>query len=156
MRVCEAGATTGQVITEVTRRWPTVPVSVVSATVLGLVRNGFLLTDLLPGDLTDDPLGHLLGRLPAASPAREKLTPLRRLLADADRYRPGDPARLVELSAARELADEISFAVLAATRQDLAAGRLQLAVSPRGRRRRIDPGPVHRPAPRHSVRSCPR
>ncbi|MGH3900482.1 MAG: lantibiotic dehydratase [Pseudonocardiaceae bacterium] len=109
LRTCRAGATVDQVIAEVGRRWSTVPESVVRATVLGLVRAGFLLSDLLPGDLGDDPLGHLLGRLPAVSPVREKLASLRRLLADADQCRPGYPSRLAALIAARDLADEISF-----------------------------------------------
>ncbi|MGH3832652.1 MAG: lantibiotic dehydratase, partial [Pseudonocardiaceae bacterium] len=109
LRTCRAGATIDQVITEVLRRWSTVPESVVRATVLGLVRCGFLLSDLLPEDLGDDPLGYLLGRLPAASPVRKKLASLRRLLADADRSSPGDPSRLAALIAARDLADEISL-----------------------------------------------
>lgn len=126
LRTCRAGATIDQVITEVVRRWSTVPESVVRATVLGLVRTGFLLSDLLPGDLGDDPLGHLLGKLPAASPVREKLASLRRLLGDADRHRPGDPRRLAALTAARDLADEISFQERALTVDVVADAHLVL------------------------------
>ncbi len=126
LSTCRAGATIDQVIIEVVRRWSTVPESVVRATVLGLVRSGFLLSDLLPADLGADPLGHLLGRLPAASPVREKLSSLRRLLADADRYRPGDPRRLAALTAARDLADEISFQECALTVDVVADAHLVL------------------------------
>ncbi len=109
LEICRAGATIGQVISEVAQRWPTVPESVVTATALRLVRSGFLLTDLLPDDVGDDPLGHLLSRLPAASTWRGKLRRLRQLLADADRNRPGERGRLAGLTAARNLADEIAF-----------------------------------------------
>lgn len=126
LRTCRAGATIDQVVTEMVRRWPTVPESVVRATVLGLVRSGFLLSDLLPGDISDDPLGHLLGSLPAANPVREKLASLRRLLADADRYRPGDPSRLAALTAARDLADEISLQERALTVDVVADAQLVL------------------------------
>jgi lantibiotic biosynthesis protein len=99
----------GQIYDAVTRRWAAVTEQVVSDTTFGLVRGGFLLTDLLPGDLSADPLGHLLARLPAASPRRDALTRLRRLLADADDHRPSEPARLEALTTARDLADEIAF-----------------------------------------------
>jgi lantibiotic biosynthesis protein len=107
MRVCEAGATLRQIGAEVAQRWPTVPEAVLHSTVLGLVRGGFLLTDLLPADVNDDALGHLLLRLPGTSPLRDALARLRLLLVDADRYPPGDPDRLRALRSARELADEI-------------------------------------------------
>lgn len=109
LTTCQAGATLDQVIMEVRHRWPSVPDSVVTATVLSLIRSGFLLTDLLPDDVTADPLRHLLGKLPAASAMRQKVSRLRELLADADRYPPGDPVRLKALSAARDLADGIFF-----------------------------------------------
>lgn len=48
-----------------------------------LARDGFLLTDLLPGDVTVDPLGHLLGKLTPDHRLRAPLASLRRLLADA-------------------------------------------------------------------------
>jgi len=109
MRVCRPGATAEEMLRAVARRWPAVPESLVSDTLLGLVRSGFLLTDLLPADLSDDPLGHLLSKIPVASPLREPLGRLRQLLADADRYPPGEAVRLAALTAARDLADEIGF-----------------------------------------------
>ncbi len=126
LRTCRAGATIDQVITEVLRRWSTVPESVVRTTVLGMVRCGFLLSDLLPEDLGDDPIGHLLGRLPAASLVREKLASLRGLLRDADRYCPGNPSRLAALTVARDLADEISLQERALTVDVIADAHLVL------------------------------
>jgi thiopeptide-type bacteriocin biosynthesis protein len=108
MKVCQTGSTAGEILLAVAHRWPTVPESLVSDTVLSLVRSGFLLTDLLPADLGDDPIGHLLGKIPPSNPLRESLGCLRQLLADADRYPPGDTARLAALTAARDLADEIA------------------------------------------------
>jgi lantibiotic biosynthesis protein len=109
MRVCRARATAEEILRAVARRWPAVPESLVSGTLFGLVRNGFLLTDLLPADLSDDALGHLLSKIPVVSPLREPLGRLRQLLADADRYPPGEAVRLAALTAARDLADEIGF-----------------------------------------------
>lgn len=109
MQVCRSGATVGDVFAQVTRRWPAVPQSLVAATVRSLVRGGFLLTDLLPDDVGDDPLGHLLSKLAAASSLRPQLSRLRRLLAAADRSPPGDPARMAALAAARDVADQIFF-----------------------------------------------
>lgn len=108
MSVCAAGATVSQIHATIAEHWP-VPESVVGATLTELVRNGFLLTDLLPGDVTDDPLGHLLDKLTFDHRLRASLVRLRGLLADADRYRPGDPVRLDKLRDARNLADRISF-----------------------------------------------
>ena len=50
---------------------------------------------------------HLLGRVPAVLPVRDSLERMRSLLAEADRHRPGDPARLAALHAAREEADQV-------------------------------------------------
>lgn len=108
MSVCARGATASQVFAAVARRWP-VPEPAVRTTVTELVRGGFLLTDLLPGNISDDPIRHLLGRLPALHPLRGILSRLRQLLANADRHRPGEPARLTALAAARRLADQICF-----------------------------------------------
>ncbi|MBV9141136.1 MAG: lantibiotic dehydratase [Pseudonocardiales bacterium] len=108
MSLCAAGASASQIPAKVVERWK-VPDPLVRAMLTELVRDAFLLTDLLPGDLTVDPLGHLVDKLTPGHRLRTSLTRLRRLLADADRYRPGDPVRLDTLMEARNLVDQISF-----------------------------------------------
>lgn len=106
LRVCAAATTAAHIANEVTRRWP-VPETVLSATLTQLVRGGFLLTDLLPPDVTDNPLGHLLGRLPPDHALGRPLAQLQGLLAGADRHPVGGPARLQALMTARDLADQV-------------------------------------------------
>lgn len=106
MHRCTGGATTVDVIEEVTRRWP-VPESAAAAMLIALVAGGFLLTDLLPLDIRSDPLGHLVGRLAHDDPRRAPLHRLRELLAEADKRPAGDPARLGALMRARDAADAI-------------------------------------------------
>jgi hypothetical protein len=108
MSLCAAGARASQVHAKVAERWK-VPEPVVRAILTELARDGFLLTDLLPGDVTVDPIGHLVDKLTPGHRLRASLARLRGLLADADRYRPGDPVRLDKLRDARNLADQISF-----------------------------------------------
>jgi thiopeptide-type bacteriocin biosynthesis protein len=107
MAACANGTSLGQVLDAVRTRWPQVPESTVIATIEELVRRGFVLTDLLPDDSGDDPLGHLLQRIPSSHPSREPVARLRDTLALADRHRVGDPARLAALKSARELADQV-------------------------------------------------
>jgi lantibiotic biosynthesis protein len=109
MEVCRAGAALSDIHQAVTRQWPSVPGPVISATVLSLARAGFLLTDLLPDDLSRDPVGHLLRRIPGSSPLREPLSGVRCQLREADQHPPGRPPRLAALSAARDLADSVSL-----------------------------------------------
>lgn len=106
LSMCQPGATGGQVCAKVAERWPGTE-RMVRTTLSELVRDGFLLTDLLPDDLTDDPVGHLLDRLTDDHQLRAPLTRLRSGLADADGHRPGDPRRLEALTAARDLTDQI-------------------------------------------------
>lgn len=108
MSLCATGATASEIHAKVAERW-TVPEPVVGAMLTELARDRFLLTDLLPGDVTVDPLGYLVGKIASGHRFRASLARLRRVLADADGYRPGDPVRLVKLRNARSLADEISF-----------------------------------------------
>lgn len=108
MSLCAAGASASQIPAKAAERWK-VPEPVVRAMLTELARDGFLLTDLLPGDITVDPLGYLVGKLTPGHRLRASLARLRRLLADADGYRPGDPLRLGTLRDARNLADQISF-----------------------------------------------
>ncbi len=106
MQMCAEGAAGSDVTRAVMRRWP-VPDQVVFAALVELVRGGFLLTDLWPADITDDPLGHLLGKIPRDYALATQLTRLRLLLADADSQPVGDLARIQALAIARDLADDV-------------------------------------------------
>ncbi len=103
---CASRAPLKRVAAETAARFE-VPQEAVDSMLRELVRNGFLLIDLLPEDVTADPLRHLLDRLPADSPMREAVRELRRFLAEADGRPPGDAARLAALRAARDTADGI-------------------------------------------------
>lgn len=107
MAACAHGATLTGVLAAVAARWPTVPEETVRAMVLELARCGFLSTDLLPEDGSDDPLGHFLQRIPGTHPLRENLTAIRAGLAEADRFPPGAPERLAALAAAQEAVDRV-------------------------------------------------
>lgn len=107
LQACTTGSDASSLVTLIRDRWPAASEAAVRATLGGLVSHGMLLVDLLPGDLWDDPLGHLLGRLPARHPEREALERLRSLLAEADRHSPGEAARLSALRAARHQADQV-------------------------------------------------
>jgi thiopeptide-type bacteriocin biosynthesis protein len=106
LRICADGVLGSDAAGEVMRRWQ-VPDQVARSALAELARGGFLLTDLLPGDITSDPLGHLLGKIPPGHVLTSQLERLRRLLAAADHHPVGDPARLQALTTARDLADDI-------------------------------------------------
>jgi thiopeptide-type bacteriocin biosynthesis protein len=99
-------ATAGQLTTAIHQRWPQIPATVIHTCLRDLARDGFLLTSLLPEDVTGDPLAHLLREAPAA--AFPPLTRLWSLLTEADQYQPGAPARLTALQRARETATMIA------------------------------------------------
>jgi hypothetical protein len=107
LRACATGTDANSVVALVRENWPAVAEETARESLAVLAQHGLVLTDLLPGDLWDDPLGHLLGRLPSQHPEREPLERLRSLLAEADRHRLGDPARLAALRAARQAADQV-------------------------------------------------
>lgn len=107
MKVCTRGAQWSEVLDAVTRTWPEAPEPSARSVVLELVRRGFLLTDLLPDCGSDDPLGHLLRKLPLRSALRDELTLIRQHLADADTFPPGVPERRKALAAARAVADRV-------------------------------------------------
>ncbi|WP_322751887.1 MULTISPECIES: lantibiotic dehydratase [unclassified Frankia] len=109
MRLCVTGINGAELLTELAGRWPGTPASTVEAAVLGMVRTGFLLTDLLPANLSDDPLTHLSARLPDDHHLHRQLRRLQEALAAADYLEPGAPARLEALHAARDVADAICF-----------------------------------------------
>lgn len=108
MGACATGASWKAVLEAVTSRWPGAPEPAARSTVLELLRHGFLLSDLLPEPVTDDPLGHLLRKLPPGSPVRGEVAVLRRHVAAADAFPPGVPERLAALKAARETADRVT------------------------------------------------
>ncbi len=89
------------------RRHPAVDATVIGRAVRQMITSGLILTDLLPADLRDDPLGHLLCKLPPTAASRPALHRLRELLVHADEYSPGTPVRLDLLHAARQTADEV-------------------------------------------------
>ncbi|MGH3321249.1 MAG: lantibiotic dehydratase [Streptosporangiaceae bacterium] len=76
MSLCAAGATGRDIRAKIAERRP-VPEHVVDAALTELVRDGFLLTDLLPGDFADDPIGQLLRKLIPGHRLRAPLVRLR-------------------------------------------------------------------------------
>ncbi|MDT0322878.1 lantibiotic dehydratase [Streptomyces millisiae] len=107
IRLCAGGARGSDVLAAVLERYPGASVEAARGAVAEMVRTGILLTDLLPEDLRDDPLGHLVDRLPEAIPERVALVRLRQSLRAADHLPPGVERRLKSLSSARELADSL-------------------------------------------------
>ncbi|MFF4990609.1 lantibiotic dehydratase [Streptosporangium saharense] len=107
MAQCADPARAGTVVEAVLARWPHAPRATVFDTVADLARRGFLLTDLLPADAGNDPVGHLLSVLPETHPQHYPLVQLRNVLAAADTLRPGSPERRKALGSARDLADTI-------------------------------------------------
>lgn len=107
MDVCAAGAQWSTVIDAVSRKWPAAPETLIRSMILELVRRGFLLTDLLSGSSTSDPLSHFLAKIPAANQIWGDLALIRCHLADAEGCAPGQPRRLELLAAARDAADRI-------------------------------------------------
>jgi hypothetical protein len=105
MRLCADGMTGAEVVVELLRRWPASGEAARNV-VAEMARGGFVSTDLLPADVTCDPLGHLLGKLPPGHRLDPSLRRLRGLLAAADERAVGDAGRLATLTGARDLADE--------------------------------------------------
>ncbi|MEV0150006.1 MULTISPECIES: lantibiotic dehydratase [unclassified Nonomuraea] len=104
---CGRGASGGQLIETIRGAWPQATPELIRDTVTTLAADGFLLSDLLPADVTDDPLAWLVKQLPAHSRHREALTGLRDLLHRADQQPPGCPGRLTLLRQARQVADQV-------------------------------------------------
>ncbi|MFB8290219.1 lantibiotic dehydratase [Kitasatospora purpeofusca] len=123
------GAQAGQVVGAALEHWPGAGTDAVRVAITALVRTGLLLTDLLPDDPADDPLGHLAERLPPASGLRAAVLDLRALLAEADRHRPGAPERLPLLRAARRAADAIHITDRPLTCDTVADAELRLPAS---------------------------
>ncbi|MEU9835907.1 lantibiotic dehydratase [Streptosporangium sp. NPDC048047] len=145
---CERGASGGQLIEAIGGTWPQVPGQLIRDTVMTLAADGFLLSGLLPADVTDDPLAWLVKQLPARSRHREALTRLRDLLLDADQQPPGHPGRLALLRQAHNVADQVVHCqrplivdTVADARIHLADGLLAEAAQAAGVLARISSGP---------------
>jgi thiopeptide-type bacteriocin biosynthesis protein len=109
MDICRDGASWQQVATALARERPGVPDGAVDSALRTMARNEFLLTDLAsPPDACDDPIGHVLSKLPMNEPLRGELSRLRAALIEADACPPGHPARMAALRAARKSADDVA------------------------------------------------
>lgn len=108
LNVCRTPARVAEVCAAVEARWPSVPAETVRATVQKLVRTGLLLTDLLPDDVAQDPIKHLLARVPASHDIVGPMIDLRDLLAEADKSPPGTDERLATLDEARTICDRLA------------------------------------------------
>ncbi|PUB27696.1 thiopeptide-type bacteriocin biosynthesis protein [Promicromonospora sp. AC04] len=108
LETCRTPARLAQVSATIQTRWPNAPAETIRATVQMLVRVGLLLTDLLPDDVAQDPLKHLLTLIPAQHEMLGPLVQLRDLLAEADKYPPGTDERLDALAEARPICDSLS------------------------------------------------
>ncbi|MDB1086179.1 lantibiotic dehydratase [Streptomyces sp. ACA25] len=124
--ICRDGAPGARVLGGMTARYQAVDEATIRATVRQMIRTGFLLTDLLPGSIRADPLGHLLARLPPAAALRRDLERLRELLDGADALPPGTPERLPLLRSARDAADALATVERPLTTDTLADASLVL------------------------------
>ncbi|WP_059013474.1 lantibiotic dehydratase [Streptomyces specialis] len=104
---CREGMPARTVLAGLATRYPAAGETVITTAVRQMIRTGLLLTDSLPAHMRDDPLGHLLARLPSSVALRPVLERLRDLLTRADEFALGTPQRLALLRAARRTADEV-------------------------------------------------
>ncbi|MGW6455628.1 lantibiotic dehydratase [Streptomyces sp. NPDC055078] len=123
---CAGRALGSGVIAAVLDRYPGATIQDAERALVQLIRTGILLTDLLPDDLRDDPIGHLLRVVPASAPEHGFLVRLRHVLDEADRHPPGAAQRLGLLRAARDLSDRIHRADRPLTVDTLADAELRL------------------------------
>ncbi|MBB1261392.1 lantibiotic dehydratase family protein, partial [Streptomyces alkaliterrae] len=107
LQACADGARTADVLDQLAHRYPTATRADITHAVQNMIDAGLLLCDVLPTDLRDDPVRHLLNRLLTDATAAPGLTRLRALLADADAHSPGAPQRRTLLSAARDETDAL-------------------------------------------------
>ncbi|MEE1927390.1 lantibiotic dehydratase [Streptomyces sp. TRM 70351] len=107
MQTCTNGARADDVLAQLTDRYPTAKPADISRAVHDMIEAGLLLCDVLPADLRDDPLQHLLDRLPAGASASTNLERLRMLISEADAHPPGTSRRRALLTAARKQADAL-------------------------------------------------
>lgn len=129
MATCAEGATTRSVLEVVRSRWPEASEARVLDMITDLVRYGLLIADLLPDDISADPIGRLLTVLSAAHPAHPPLEALRTALAAADTQRPGESERLEMLARARDIADQVSLVDRPLTVDVAADARIDVSTS---------------------------
>ncbi|WP_460707644.1 lantibiotic dehydratase [Myceligenerans halotolerans] len=108
LETCRRDAMLDQIVAAVIDAWAQAPEQMVRSTVVEMVRTGLLLTDLLPDHIADDPLGHVLSKLPDGEDLVEPLTMISKHLRAADRHPPGAAERIEALSTARDLCDAIT------------------------------------------------
>ena len=126
LELCASPTLADDVISSVRSRYPHAAWEDARGAVADMIRTGMLLTDLLPEDLSNDPLGHLLDKLPASFPLRTLLADLREMLGQADEHAPGASRRLELLRSARDLADRIHGVERPFTVDTLADAELRL------------------------------
>lgn len=126
LTVCTDRALGGDIIAAILDRCPSATAEAAQAALVQMIRTGILLTDILPEDLRDDPLGHLLRKVPEPAPEHALLLRLRDLLGEADRHPPGAAQRLTLLRSARALADHIHPVERPITVDTLADAELRL------------------------------
>ncbi|WP_168222737.1 lantibiotic dehydratase [Streptomyces xiamenensis] len=107
LEASRGGVPAAELLAELQRRHPGAGEPAVRRAILDMIDTSLLLTDLLPADLRDQPLHHLLARLPSTAGARHALSLLARLLAQCDTQPPGSPPRRRRLEEARALADQL-------------------------------------------------
>lgn len=107
LQACREGASVTVILAEMAARWPRAAAGSGPRLLRELLDRGFLLPDFLPDDPRDDPLGHLMDRLPTDSPHRCPLERLRERVIDADQHRPGSPERLALLADALATARDL-------------------------------------------------
>ncbi|WP_411145889.1 lantibiotic dehydratase [Streptomyces sp. x-80] len=112
------GALAGDLLNGLLCRHPGADPRKATRAVINMIDTGLLLPDL-PADLRDNPVQHLLDKLPPTALLRPCLARLDQLLARCDTYPPGTPQRRKLLEEARDLADEVHH-----TRRPLAVDTL--------------------------------
>ncbi|WP_329072846.1 lantibiotic dehydratase [Streptomyces sp. NBC_01429] len=126
LKTCADGVLGSDVIAAVLERYPGATAEAAEEALTHMVRTGILLTDILPEDPRDDPLGHLLRKVPGSAPEHALLIRLRELLREADQHPPGAAQRLRLLRSARSLADQIHLVDRPITVDTLADAELRL------------------------------
>ncbi|MFD4831302.1 lantibiotic dehydratase [Streptomyces uncialis] len=128
MSACDGPVPGAGIIDAVVDRYPGATRDDARTALVGMIRTGLLLTDLLPGNLHDDPLAHLVRKLPGTLPGHRDLVRVRELLHGADRHPPGAAERMPLLRAARDLADRVHPVERALTVDTVADAEVRLPV----------------------------